>query len=150
MKQLLCDIFWQVFKYHILDHTLFRVNFIKSIYHQNFSSLFLLKTGHHSHRSRSDVSKTQHQSVFKIVCLYPITISIQSLIKSMYCQNISDLFMLKDGLHFKHSHTANFSPIKVQGIFVLQNIPCKVHVIITGITCTPEIPAKIIRKFEKS
>ena len=32
----------------------------------------------------------------------------------------------------------------------LQNIPCKVHVIITGITCTPEIPAKIIRKFEKS
>ena len=32
---------------------------------------------------------------------------------------------------------------------MLQNIPCKVHVIITGITCTPEIPAKIIRKFVK-
>ena len=43
-----------------------------------------------------------------------------------------------------------FPPKKVQGIPVLQNVPCKVHVIITGITCTPEIPAKIIRKFEKS
>ena len=34
----------------------------------------------------------------------------------------------------------------MRGIPGSQNIPCKVHVIITRITCTPEIPAKIIKK----
>ena len=53
-------------------------------------------------------------------------------------------------LYCRPVHCKFFPHKKVQGILVSQNITCKVHVIITGITCTPEIPAKIIRKFEKS
>ena len=57
-----------------------------------------------------------------------------------------------DNIRFvlKLNYTAIFPPIKCAGDPRVENIPCKVHVIITGITCTPEIPAKIIRKFEKS
>ena len=69
-------------------------------------------------------------------------------------QSVSWLWhFLLDLIHSREKQLCihcKFSPLKkCRGIPVLQNVPCKMHVSITRITCTLEITAKIIRKFEK-
>ena len=69
-------------------------------------------------------------------------------------QSVSWLWhFLLDLIHSREKqlciHCKFFPLKKCRGIPVLQNVPCKMHVSITRITCTLEITAKIIRKFEK-